>query len=436
MLATPLALLLLLGFAASFAFSDSLPDNDDDDLPPEGEELIGTDGDDLLEGGPGDDTLIGGPGDDTLYGEAGDDLLLGGEGDDLLDGGEGNDMLDGGPGSNTLIGGMGDDTFILHDGFEAGVIDGGDEGETLGDLIDAREMTEGAEVMVRADGTGAFIRWDDGPQVIEISGIERFALGSGNDTLELHGGEGPFHVDAGAGDDLIYASQGDDTLIGGAGDDVFVLPVDFGNAIIDGGDTGETDGDALVADTGHDLVLTLSGNGTGTLTRDDATATFSGIGNFELGWGDDLADASATSEGVRIDGGGGDDTLIGGLGANVLVGGAGDDMLHGRIDDTLTGGAGADTFVLDIGLGSLLGTGAPPTVTDYTAGEDRLALTLFYPATDSTGGAFPPPVVTHEIDTDANEVRILGNDEVLAVLAGTTDFDLDDLSVTLRASSA
>ena len=84
MLATPLALLLLLGFAASFAFSDSLPDNDDDDLPPEGEELIGTDGDDLLEGGPGDDTLIGGPGDDTLAGGAGDDFLLGGAGADVF----------------------------------------------------------------------------------------------------------------------------------------------------------------------------------------------------------------------------------------------------------------------------------------------------------------------------------------------------------------
>lgn len=114
----------------------------------------------------------------------------------------------------------------------------------------------------------------------------------------------------------------------------------------------------------------------------------------------------------------------------------GEELIGGGGDDTLTGGAGADTFILDIGPGSLSGAGAPPILTDYTAGEDHIALTLFHPATDTSGDAFPPPAVIYETDTEANEIRILSNDEVLAVLTGTTDFDPGDLSVTLRASGA
>lgn len=50
---------------------------------PNGETLIGTDGDDRLQGGIGNDQLQGGSGNDTLRGRAGDDYLDGGAGLDL-----------------------------------------------------------------------------------------------------------------------------------------------------------------------------------------------------------------------------------------------------------------------------------------------------------------------------------------------------------------
>lgn len=52
----------------------------------------GSEGDDLIVGGPGDDVLSGGGGSDTLRGEAGNDLLDGGEGGDSMYGGAGNDV--------------------------------------------------------------------------------------------------------------------------------------------------------------------------------------------------------------------------------------------------------------------------------------------------------------------------------------------------------
>ncbi len=72
-----------------------------------GHDLIcGGDGDDDLRGGPGNDTILGGPGDDLiagkqdndlLMGELGDDTLLGNSGDDILEGNEGSDYCHGGP---------------------------------------------------------------------------------------------------------------------------------------------------------------------------------------------------------------------------------------------------------------------------------------------------------------------------------------------------
>ncbi len=75
--------------------------------------LRGGEGDDFLKGGRGDDLLEGGEDDDILKGGRGDDLLRGGQGNDLLQGGRGYDILDGGEGINVYRGGRGADTFVI-----------------------------------------------------------------------------------------------------------------------------------------------------------------------------------------------------------------------------------------------------------------------------------------------------------------------------------
>jgi Ca2+-binding RTX toxin-like protein len=72
---------------------------------------VGTDGNDVLNGGNGLDTLSGGLGDDILNGGSGDDSLVGGGGNDKLHGGAGADVFVGGAGDDELSGGGGADLF-------------------------------------------------------------------------------------------------------------------------------------------------------------------------------------------------------------------------------------------------------------------------------------------------------------------------------------
>jgi len=66
-------------------------------------ELVGNDGEDVIQSGAGTDDLAGGGSNDSLSGEAGNDTLDGGAGNDTLDGGEDNDSLTGGDGSDLFI---------------------------------------------------------------------------------------------------------------------------------------------------------------------------------------------------------------------------------------------------------------------------------------------------------------------------------------------
>lgn len=68
-----------------------------------------------------------------------------------------------------------------------------------------------------------------------------------------------------------------------------------------------------------------------------------------------------------LSGGIGNDSLLGNYGNDSLSGGSGNDTLNGgRGNDTLTGGAGSDIFIYKAGN---------DTVTDYTAGADKIRLT-------------------------------------------------------------
>jgi Ca2+-binding RTX toxin-like protein len=63
-------------------------------------------------GSNGRNLLIGGPMSDTIRGLAGNDIIRGGGGNDRLFGGPGNDILNDGPRRDTLDGGPGADTIV------------------------------------------------------------------------------------------------------------------------------------------------------------------------------------------------------------------------------------------------------------------------------------------------------------------------------------
>ena len=184
-------------------------------------------------------------------------------------------------------------------------------------------------------------------------------------------GDGADTIDGGTGADLIHGQTGDDTIN---------LTGTFGNDTITGGETGETAGDVVNATAlTQNTMLNFTGNEAGTLSDGTSTASFSEIERFQLGSGADTVNAAATTAGVNVDGGAGNDSMTGGSGADTLAGGSGNDTLNGGAGaDSLTGGAGDDTFRLTGTFGNDTITGGE---TSESAGDRIDATGLTGPAT-------------------------------------------------------
>ena len=189
--------------------------------------------------------------DDSIRGNGGNDVIRAGQGNDTVSGGSGNDTIDGGAGNDTLSGDDGDDTFLLNPGFGTDSIQGGETGETLGDTLDARGLTEAVTVSFDSTEAGTVT----GPSgTASFAEIERVLTGSGDDTVDGSGATGPLDVATGAGDDSLVGGAGDDRLAAGPGADVVA-----GGAGDDLIDLGAGDG---VADT----VVVADGDGADTVS--------------------------------------------------------------------------------------------------------------------------------------------------------------------------
>lgn len=100
------------------------------------EEILGSQGRDIIRGSNTAEIIYGGSGRDILDGRGGDDRLFGGQGADFLNGGEGNDLLSGGNGNDILIGGGGNDRIEAGAGddiidLQLGTIDNYDDWDTV-----------------------------------------------------------------------------------------------------------------------------------------------------------------------------------------------------------------------------------------------------------------------------------------------------------------
>jgi hypothetical protein len=253
----------------------------------QGEEIIGTAGDDVIAAGAGPDTIraslgddrvCAGGGNDTVYGAAGDDRIDGGIGDDVVFGLAGNDAVSGGLGDDELTGGLGDDRLFGH-----------------AEAVALSNAAEDGNDRMNGDGG------DD-----ELHG------GGGDDRLT---GDAPTDV---AGSDDLRGDGGNDTLAGSRGNDA--LDGGFGEDALDGGG-GE---DRLSGGFGNDG---LRGG-----TESDVLGGGAGRDRLEGGAGDD-----------SLGGGVDRDSMHGGSGRDRLRGGPGPDELRGNTqDDDLAGDGGAD----------------------------------------------------------------------------------------------
>ena len=203
------------------------------DLPNATTDIIGTPGDDTLNGGSDDDTIRGTPGDDTLNGGSDDDTIRGRGGDDTIDGGDGDDDIRGGAGDDTIDGGGGDDEIRGRGGDDT--IDGGSgDDELRGNRGDDAISGSGGDDDLHGGKGDDTIYGDEGNDILRgKAGDDTLYGGAGDDTFygkagddTLYGGAGDDELRGGKGDDILYGGSGDDTLTGGKGADIFVLNTD------------------------------------------------------------------------------------------------------------------------------------------------------------------------------------------------------------------
>lgn len=353
-------------------------DGDDHVIGAAGDDRIfGEDGNDIIRGGLGDDALFGGAGSDVLNGDDGNDTIEGNDGDDEIMGDDGDDHLDGGAGNDVVYGGDGNDLLTAYSGQD--VLWGG-----LGNDI----IAVGHQYKENA-GPNHEIHGGDGNDTIRTFGSDHTAFGdAGDDFFEINS-TGDFY--GGEGDDYFWASAGN--IYGGDGIDTFV---------VEGFATVNTDTHVWISglpstDSEYSIenveIIRFRGGVSGDLYagnwvfvggggNDTVTYTwgvFDGIG----GGGDDVFLAENTEyvspdeiipSTAHIDGGDGNDTIIGGTSFDIFSGGDGGDILFGNAyDDVLHGNAGNDT--IDGGEGNdLLSGGQGDDEIFGGIGDDTLQL--------------------------------------------------------------
>jgi len=376
-------LLIGAGLAAAAGIAIALSSGDDE---PDFDPNLPTAGNDIITGTPVGESINGLAGDDTINGLGGDDTLIGAEGNDTLNGGAGNDTLNGNAGNDTLRGGEGDDVLLGGGGTD--IIDGGAGNDTNSFADIAADTTASI-----ADGTASY-----GAVNETFTNIENLTGGAGNDSLT--GDANANILDGGDGNDTLFGGGGADTLTGGSGDDV--LAGGGGQDTIDGGEGIDTNSFEGI---GLGVTATVNADGTGTAEYGMVSETFAGIENLRGSDNDDVLVATGAAANT-IEGGAGDDIIAGGGGTDILDGGAGNDTNsfrgigadvtaslvdetaeYGMVSETFTnfenleGGSGNDTLIGDMnanvlagedGNDILFGGGGADTLTGGS-GDDILA---------------------------------------------------------------
>ena len=315
------------------------------------ERLIGSFQSDELHGDDAANRVRGSYGDDVIYGHGGDDQLRGEEGNDTVFGGAGSDNLIGSAGNDSLNGG-----------------DGGDRVSYWGrsrSEFDIRQIAPG-EFEVEDLGTGEIdrlseieaISFDDAyvnltPQVTDNGGGSFFIGGTPfDDTITgvtgaiqnfINGREGNDSLVGGPEYDGLQGSAGDDTLVGGGNagnhpqgyvDYAHYSGVRAGYGVIQNGDGTftVTDTDLSDGDEGTDLLIDIQGiSFADEFINIQPRVTDNGGGDFFI-QGTPFDDTiTGVTGAIRnfIDGGEGDDSLVGGAEADGLRGGTGNDTLVG-----------------------------------------------------------------------------------------------------------
>ena len=300
----------------------------------------------------------------TLDGEDDKDLIAGGSGAETLKGGADDDFVDGNRGDDTAFLGAGDDVFRWDPG------DGSDrvEGESGKDAMAFNGAGVAENIDITANGERIRFFRDIASITMDLDDVEEIAFEAlgGPDTVEA--------------DDL-------------AGTDLAELNIDLEGTLGSNTGDGQVDTVQLRATGAADTIEIAGAPGTVSVVGLPYAATISNVEPADalivdaLGGDDSVSAATlqATTVALSLEGGAGEDTILGSRGRDTLLGGSEDDFVDGNQgDDVGFLGAADDVFRWDPGDGS-----------DVVEGQDGLDTLLF-------NGAG----VAENIDISANGQRV------------------------------
>jgi VCBS repeat-containing protein len=322
----------------------------------------------------------------------------------------GNDTITTLGGTDTVRGGAGSD--VIRTG-------GGDDVVTFtgaGDGVDTIEGGDGFDT-IRAVAANTSINWGNfsGVEAIDGAGFANVKIvgTSGVDTINLSGYQvsGIALIDTGSGNDAVTGSGSADTINAGGGKDT--IDAGGGNDLILVG--VNQDGDIVNGGAGTDTVRATTGNiGIiyGSISNVEvfdaagfANVRLTGTSNAET---IDLS-AKTLLGGMAVNGGDGNDTIIGTTGNDILVGDTG--------ADTLTGGAGADLFRYLLNADSK--ASRRDVITDFVSGVDKIDLAAIdadgsSPTTDQAftfigSGAFTGVAGQLRYETAGGQTRVMAD---------------------------
>jgi Ca2+-binding RTX toxin-like protein len=242
-------------------------------------------------------------------------------------------------------------------------------------------------LIVSGDEGDDFIVGGDGNDTLEgEEGNDRIETGKGNDT-----------ADGGIGTDLLIwqAGNGNDRLRGGGGDD---------RVVFEGAGTADN---FIIGPNGQDVSVTRVLDAAVIVSSTETIEIRGNTGNDQITASSGLAALGVV---LDLDGGNGNDTIVGsdandiiqgGLGIDRLNGGPGDDTIAGGGDgfDILAGGEGNDTFIWNPDDSGCEISG--------DAGADRLVVNGFDSAESFTIGQ---SAAGFTLRRDVNNVTIIANE--------------------------
>jgi Ca2+-binding RTX toxin-like protein len=211
--------------------------------------IIGSQGRDVISGGDGGDSLVGGAGFNTLRGDDGNDTLIGGNDDNSFEGGVGNDLVQGGTqgesfrdsifdeaGDDRYIGGGGDDNYLFNGG-------GFNQGNSEDVSFRLASLTSNPDNALFTGGKliPGTLNFDDSATGTDtLEGIETVEIDgtAGRNRIDAFNFNGDLFIDGHGGNDSIDGGRGNDSLDGdGFSNDR--LDGNLGDDILNGGGFGE-----------------------------------------------------------------------------------------------------------------------------------------------------------------------------------------------------